>query len=557
MLTHIQIRDFAIIGHLELDFGPGMTVMTGETGAGKSILVDALNLALGDRADSSVVRHGCERADICVEFDIDSVPMAQAWLRERELDAGESCQIRRTIQREGRSRAYINGSPAPLQSLRGLGELLLDIHGQHEHQSLLKRTVQRQIVDACGGHTALLDRVAEHFKSWKALHSRLQTLQDAASDRDARLELLRYQVSELDALSLEAGEYAQLEDEHRRSANISSLQQVCERMLDQLYDNDSGSVVSLLARCSDEIERLRSIDAALEPQQQLLNSAAVQVEEAVADIRHYLGALEVNPERLQWLDTRLADIHDLTRKHRIEADEIPTLHTRLKDELVELERCSVQLEELQGTIDEAAKAYISSAEKLYRARQRAAQQLAQQVTENMQRLGMPGGCFEIVVDRDKSAPFTAHGQEQIVFHVSANPGQPLKPLDKVASGGELSRISLAIQVIAAKNADIATLIFDEVDVGVGGSVAEIVGKQLRSLGESRQVMCVTHLPQVAALGHQHLQVSKYIEGDTTHTRIRSLSADERSEEIARMLGGIDITQQTRDHAKEMISRADV
>jgi len=557
MLSHIHVRNFAIVTQLELDFGPGLTVLTGETGAGKSILLDALGLALGDRAASELIRHGEDRAEISVSFDVTDVPEAKAWLAERELDADGECIIRRTINRNGPSKAYVNGQPSPVQALRELGEMLVDLHGQHEHQSLLKRDVQRQLLDDYAGHGELLARLGEVYREWKTQREELDRLSGAKADREARLDLLRFQVEELEALDLGADELTQLDHEHARLANASRLVEGGQRALDALYEADDASVSSLLGHCSSELEELARLDTDLDAVTQLLSEAGIQVREAVSELRHYLDRLEMDPQRLTWLEQRLAAIHELARKHRVGPQELPGLLPRLSEELSELEDADIRLERLEADIARLADQYRELAGRLSAGRKKAAARLAKAVTERMQELGMEGGRFDITLEPQPEGRFSAQGLERIEYIVSANPGQPLKPLSKVASGGELSRIGLAILVITAQNARIPTLVFDEVDVGIGGRVAEIVGLQLRSLGGARQVVCVTHLPQVAALGHHHLQVSKESAKETTVTRIIPLSEQERIDEVARMLGGIEITQQTLSHAREMIERAQI
>ncbi len=555
MLTHIHIWNFAIVERLDLPLEGGLTVLTGETGAGKSILLDALGLALGDRADTGVIRHGAEKAEISVTFSTHDAPEAEAWLQAHELDSAGECIIRRVIAANGPSKAFINGKPAPAASLRELGEMLVDLHGQHEHQSLLRREAQRQLLDDFAGHGSLLGELAEAFSDWHDKQAELDRLRQAASERDDRLELLRYQVRELEELNLAEGELAELEAEHRRLANASSLLETGQRVLMTLDGDDPACAASLLATGLHDVGEMRETDAQLAGVVDLLDSAVIQAREAASELRHYLDGLELDPERLAWLEQRLAAITDLARKHHCAPEELPTLLPRLQAELAELEQAEVRAGNLQAEVDAALAAYRKLAEKLGKGRRRAAKKLGEAVTESMQTLGMEGGRFEVAVEPLESDTPVATGLERIEFRVSANPGQPVRPLAKVASGGELSRISLAIQVITAQDSRIPTLIFDEVDVGIGGRVAEIVGQLLRTLGEQRQVICVTHLPQVAALGHHHLQVSKTAEQDRTHSRIQILDTEERVDELARMLGGIEITEQTLSHAREMIERA--
>ena len=552
MLKHLHIRHFAIVDTLELELYQGMTVLTGETGAGKSILIDALNLALGERADSSVVRPGCERAEISASFTTNGNEAARRWLQERELDADEECVVRRTVSPDGRSRGYINGQPMPIQALRELGDRLVDIHGQHAHQSLLKREVQRELLDAYAGHTTLVAEVRKGFRHWRELSETYAELSQAGQERDARRELLVYQVNELQALGLGPGELEELDQEHNRLANANRLLEGGQGALDLLYENEELAVSNLLERVLGALQELQDVDPSLIPSCELLEGAAIQIQEAATELRHYLSGVELDPERLAWAEQRLADIHALARKHRVVPDELPQLLEEMSTELAELSDSETRLEELGAEISTALDHYREQAAALTAGRTAAAQRLGEQVSANMQELGMGGGRFHIALEPRDDAEPAATGNELVEFQVTANPGQPLRPLNKVASGGELSRISLAIQVITADAASVPTLIFDEVDVGIGGGVAEMVGRQLRAVGESRQVMCVTHQAQVAALGHNHLQVSKHSDGETTSSTIDPLDPEQRVEEIARMLGGVTITEQTRSHAREML-----
>ncbi len=557
MLTHLGIRDFAIIESLDLDLCEGMTVLTGETGAGKSIIVDALLLALGGRAEGGMIRHGATRAEISAGFDLSRIARVCEWLEEHDLEGAPDCVLRRIITREGRSKAYINGSSVPLQSLQALGDLLVDIHGQHEHQSLLQRNAQREHLDDYAGHARILADLAALHKRWINSARELETLLRAQTERETRLTLLRYQVQELDALKLEQDECSALNAEHARLANVNRLLETGQGALSALYENEQGSALGLLTHSANELQKLHEYDTKLKKLSELLDGAVIQLQEAVSELRHYLDHLEGDPKRLHSVEQRLANIHDLARKHRIKPEELPDLHLRLAQELANIEGADARLEQLQKEAAMARQAYLALAEKLSAARAKQAQELQKQVTARMQQLGMPGGQLEIQLERMAEDQYAAHGLERVEFLVSANPGQPLKPLNKVASGGELSRISLALQVITAQSGRIPTLIFDEVDVGVGGGVAEIVGQQLRALSEQRQVLCVTHLPQVAAQGRHHIQVSKETKKEATRITLRTLGAEERRDEIARMLGGVKITEQTLAHAGEMLNNAQI
>ncbi len=554
MLTHLQIRNFALVESLELSFEQGMSVLSGETGAGKSILLGALGLTLGDRADSGVVRHGSERAEIAATFSTDSLPAVTTWLQEHELDMDGECILRRTINAEGRSRAFINGQPAPLQMLRELGEQLVDIHGQHAHQSLLKREVQRQQLDDYANHAPLLKQTATSFQQWQQLQQEFEVLQRLAGERDSRLELLRYQVEELEALQLAADEIAALDEEHSKLANVSRLQEGAQGAAVQLYENDETALVSQLERMLRQLQALQEIDPGLAAANELLEGAAIQTREAAGELRHYIDALDNDPQRLNSVEQRLGVIHELARKHRVEPEQLPELLEQLQQELTQLENAGTRLDGLQAEIDTTLAHYQTAADKLSKGRSKAAQKLSELISKNMRQLGMGEGHFSIALSPIEAVA-SAHGQETVEFQVSANPGQPLRPLNKVASGGELSRISLAIQVITAGKGGIPTLIFDEVDVGVGGGVAEMVGRELRTLGGEHQVLCVTHQPQVAAQGHHHFYISKSTDKGNTRTTVEVIEDEQRVAEVARMSGGIAISEQTLSHAREMLSAA--
>ena len=554
MLTHLHIKDLAIISSLELEPAAGMTVLTGETGAGKSILIDALGLALGERADNDMIRSGCNRAEITATFDIAGLTTARTWLAEQALDAGDECILRRVLVRDGRSRAFINATPAPLQSVQALGELLVDIHGQHAHQSLLRRGCQRDLLDAYAGHRPLLDETARLFRQWRTQDESLARLRAASEDRAARLDLLRHQVSELENLRLGENELADLDEEHARLSNIGRLRETTAQALDALYDRE-GSVQEQLARISRELEELSALDGNLAGIRELLEGALVQVEEATAGLRRYADGLDLDPARLGQVENRLEEIHDLARKYRVRPQELADRLGRLQTELNELEHAGVHLSNLEEQVAALRADYLRRAETLSKQRRQAARKLEKAIVRLLHDLGMPEGRFSVEIQAQPQERAGPGGLDQIEFLVSTNPGQPPQSLAKVASGGELSRISLAIQVATIQCGLIPTLIFDEVDAGIGGGTAEIVGQLLRRLGESRQVLCVTHLPQVAAQGHRHLQIKKHTDGKTTRTGVQALEEDERIREIARMLGGMEITGRTLAHAREMVSNS--
>jgi len=555
MLNHIRIRNFAIIDHLDLEFDQGLTALTGETGAGKSILLGALGLLLGDRADSDNVRDGSSKSEISAEFNISQLEHITHWLEQKELDSETDCLLRRRLSSDGRSRAFINGTPVPLQDMRELGEMLVDIHGQHEHQSLMKPQMQRQLLDDYANHKKSLTELKTVFQQWNKTNTEYNQLKNASDDRNDRIDLLRYQVQELDALALTDGEYQNLTEEHQRLANSDHLMETSQTALQVLYEAEEGSVYSQLSQQASQIESSSETDHQLSPANNMLNEAMIQVEETASHLRDYLSQLESNPQRFQELDCRIALIHDLSRKHHVEPEKLIEIHQQLTDELNNLDHADENLLGLEKQSKQLQEKYLSLATQLSKSRKKTAKALNKQITEAMQTLGMQGGVFEINVNENKSSTFSATGLDEIEFTVSANPGQSCKALAKVASGGELARISLAIQMITAQQGRIPTLIFDEVDSGVGGGIAEIVGRHLRTLGDSRQVFCVTHLPQVASQAHHHMQVQKQTDQKETITQINSLSKKQRIEEISRMLGGVEITKQTRAHAEEMLNKS--
>ncbi|CRI66694.1 putative DNA repair protein RecN [Thiocapsa sp. KS1] len=555
MLTHILVKDLAIVSSLELECASGMTALTGETGAGKSIMIDALGLALGDKADAAMIRAGSERAEIVAGFDLRTVPGARAWLAEQDLDEDGDCLVRRLIVRDGRSRAYVNGRPATGTQLRDLGDLLVDIHGQHAHQSLLRANAQRDLLDAYGGHAVLAASVAAAFREYRGLDQQLAALESARQERAERLDLLRFQVEELSALGLSAAEIETLDLEQRRLSHLGRLQETAARVLDILSEAEPA-ICDQLRSAGSDLDDLAAIDPALTEPRDLLETAAIHTGEAAASLRHYLDGLEVDPAALEAVETRIAQIHDLARKFRVLPVELPDALTARQAELETLEQADLRLGDLRASRDTALRTFLDQARALGDARAEAAERLDRTVTEAMQQLGMAGGRFAVEIETLPPERAGAGGLERIAFLVSANPGQPLQPLAKVASGGELSRISLGIQVATAECGSVPTLVFDEVDVGIGGGIAEIVGRLLRRLGDSRQVLCVTHLPQVAAQAHQQLRVRKETLDGQTYTRIETLAPDARVDEIARMLGGTKITARTRDHACEMLGWAE-
>ncbi len=553
MLVHLQIRDFAIIDAVELEFAGGLTALTGETGAGKSIIVDAVMLALGGRASADSIRHGAARAEITATFDAGDDPAVRCWLEQQSIDCEDGELIlRRVIGRDGRSRQYVNGQSLPAQSVRELGELLIDIHGQQEFQSLVRHDAQRILVDQHGGHDALLAPVADIAAEWQRLSAERSELVAMARDRGARLELLRYQVGELDALGLTDGEADSLYAERARLANRGRLAESAQTALALAWDADGADAHALAARAAGQLRGAAALDPRLGEALQAIEGSLFGLREAGSLLGAYLEALDADPARHEHVEQRVAAIEDLARKHHVPAAELPQKRLELREQLLSLE----QSESKQGDLDEriagVRKSYDRAAATLSDARRNAAKRLATAVTSLMCQLGMPGGKFEIAVETDAMLAPTGAGADRVEFLVSANPGQPVKAVAKVASGGELSRISLAVQVAAAHRHGQSCMIFDEVDAGVGGGVAEIVGRQLHELGERGQVLCVTHLAQVASQAHHQLRVTKLTDGRTSRTTVTALGADERVEELARMLGGIEITRKAREHAREML-----
>lgn len=555
MLVHLSVHNYAIVEHLDLELERGMSVITGETGAGKSIMLDALSLALGDRADSGAVRPGADKADILASFDLTEIAEARAWLAERDLDNDGPCILRRVITSEGRSRGYINGTPCPLGDLKALGELLIDIHNQHEHQSLLKPDTHRRLLDEYAGSQELARQVQLAAQRWRQTRQELQRLSSSSDEQRARHQLLSYQLEELENLGLGDNELEQLEQEHKTLSNAEQLLGACRQVLELCSESDAGNVLSALTASLNRLTTFSSQPGALGEATNLLASAQIQVEEAVGELNRFLDHFDADPQRQQLLEERLDAIYSLARKHRIQPFELTELQQRLLEELEGLNADDEAVGRLGEELAAYARHYQEKAVELSELRQQAAGRLAEAVQVEMQTLGMPGGRFSIELQASSAEDPQPNGLEQVEFLVSANPGQPLKSLAKVASGGELSRISLAIQVITAQTSRVPTLVFDEVDVGIGGPTAEVVGQLLRRLGERGQVLTVTHLPQVAAQGHHHLFVHKQRDSEETRTAVASLDTVRRVEEVARMLGGVDLTEESLQHARKMVASA--
>ncbi len=556
MLTSLNVRDFAIVEAVEVGFGPGLTVVSGETGAGKSLLVDALLLLSGARADSTMVRAGRERAELSASFDLSALPAVREWLAERELDDDQDCLLRRVIRSEGASRAWINGRPVPAQTLAELAAQLVEIHGQHEHQALLDRGSQLRLLDLHGGHEAVLAEVAEHSGRWLELEQQRRRLAERAGDDGSRVDLLRHDLAELQAQALEPDALASLEREHHRLAHQGGTIEACAEAASLLDGDDERSLLAGLARTRHCLDRAIGGDPGLAPTAELLTSAEVELREAALQLASYLDDADSDPQRLQQLDRQLARLHELGRKHRLPPEALAARRDQIATELAELESAGQRLHQLTKDQQAARSAWHDAATRLSRQRQTTAKRLSTEVSALMAELGMAGGCFEVALEPASGDSPDRLGMERAEFLVSANPGQPPRPLRKVASGGELSRIALAIEVAALGEDPVPTMVFDEVDSGVGGAVAEILGQKLRRLGEHVQVLCVTHLAQVAAQGHQHLFVAKHAVNGQTQTTISRLGDQPRVQEIGRMLGGIEITDTTLAHARQMLDLAE-
>ncbi len=553
MLTALTIKQFTLVEAMELEFQSGLTTITGETGAGKSLVLDALGLALGDRGDSDRVRSGAERAEVGASFEITSNPSATQWLADNDLDSAGDCLLRRILTRDGRSRGYINGQPATMTQLRTLGALLIDIHHQHEHQSLLSKEHQRTLLDEFGGHQKLLQQVGEDYKNWHQAQARLEDIEQRADETLARKDLLTFQAQELTELDLQAGEVEALEREQSLLANADTILIDSHQVL-ALCDGEAASeltVLPALSRASQLLSAMEQTNPALKEALAMLNSAHIQVEEALGELQAYISQVEPNPARLQLVEDRLSSAYQLARKHKVKANELPQLYAQLSGELTSLSTDDNDADALAERVQALAASYLGKAQKLSAARKKAAKQFEQKINQQLQALAMADASLQIALT-PLANTYSQKGLETAELLISTNPGQAHRSLNKVASGGELSRVSLAIQVVAAHNSTIPVLVFDEVDVGIGGATAETVGKLLRELGDSGQVICISHLPQVASCAHHHLLAKKQKGEKANQSSLIALDAKSRTEEIARMLGGEKITAKTRSHAEEML-----
>lgn len=551
MLSRIEIRNFAIIQSLDLDWSKGMTVITGETGAGKSIVIDALGLTLGERAEQSVIYPEARQAEVTAIFDLAADSAALQWLNEQELDEDAECILRRVVIRDGKTKCFINGRSVTQSQIKELGTLLVDIHGQHSHQSLLKPREQLNLLDRYAAHTDLINDVKQSSLTIKKIQQRRSTLLDEKQARDARYELLAYQVEELTLANPEQSVLDELEENYKQAATSQDRSLLAQGASNLLNGDEDQTCLSSLASIVDKVSELNALDKQVTNLLETFIQAESLLQEANRELRHYLESLESDPEKLELLDEQLALFHDLARKHHITLPQLPAHFESLQQELNQLDSDESELKQIEIAHQQAVKDYQVKASKLTQSRQKTAISLQKLITEKIQGLAMQGGQLNITLTPIENH-YTSSGVESIEFLVSANPGQPLQPLSKVASGGELSRISLAIAVITAEQQLVPSIIFDEVDVGIGGGTAETVGKLLNQLAQKRQVICVTHQPQVASCGDQHLIASKTKQINSTTTRIENLTPERRIEEIARMLGGLKISETTISHAKEML-----
>ncbi|MCX7074395.1 MAG: DNA repair protein RecN [Methylococcales bacterium] len=551
MLLNLSILDLAIVKTLQLDLSQGMTVLTGETGAGKSILLTALGLALGERATADYVRPNCKRAEVNLEFDLTATPLALKWLQDNDFDENQQCLIRRVVNSDGRSKAFINNRPVTLQTLQTFTRQLVEIHGQHAHLTLLESDEQRRLLDNYGKNSELLVCLNGCFQAWQQAQKELQQLQKKQSEAQQREALLRYQLEELEALNLAQFDYVELSDLHRKLANLEQILTTGQTEIDTLYDEDN-SVHRQLKNSLKALTQIEQFAPELKPVSTLLNEAKIQIEEAIYELRSFLESQDADPSQLQEIEQQLSVLQTLSRKHHVKPEALFEFQQRLENELAQLSHSGERIAELERVTAEYQQAYFPLASELTAQRQKSAKKLQQHISRMMKELGMPNGDFLIDVNTLATEIPKLNGNDSVTFLISANIGLPPKPLSKVASGGELSRISLAIQVTTANDKTMPTMIFDEVDSGIGGGIAEIVGQKLRQLSGNRQVLCVTHLPQVAAQAHQHLYVEKQHDSEMTVSQVRLLSEEERVIETARMLGGVQLTANTLAHAREML-----
>ena len=552
MLAHISVNNFAIVKSLQLELSAGMTTITGETGAGKSIAIDALGLCLGERADTGMLRQGEDKTEVSAAFQLDNNIHATRWLQDNELLDGNECILRRIITKDGRSRAFINGSPVPLSQLKSLGQHLINIHGQHAHHQLMKSDYQLSMLDQYAGHSELINKSRVHYQQWRQAKNALDDLERNSEENQAKKQLLEYQIKELNELSLTENEFAELEQEYKRLANSGELATNCQSAILSLFEGEDVNALQLLQSANQSVIELAELDETLSSVAPMLNEAMIQIEEASSELRHYLDKIEMDPERMAYVEERFSSIMSLSKKHNVLADDLYAHHQDLLQQIQDLDCSDEKLDTLALEVDKKHSTFITSAEKLSKSRSRYAKELNKLISQSMHELSMEKAKFCIAIEQDHNCT-SPLGIDFVSFLVSTNPGQPLQPIAKVASGGELSRISLAIQVITAQKVDTPSLIFDEVDVGISGPTAAVVGKMLRKLGESTQVLCVTHSPQVAGCRHQQSFITKQTKAGKTETQMHVLNTEQRISELARLLGGSTITESTMANAKELLA----
>lgn len=553
MLSYINIKNFAVITELEIDFHPGMTVLTGETGAGKSIIIDTLEFALGSKASASQIRPGADRCEITVMFDVSNNPKAKQWLIDQEFDSEDECIIRRIITKDGKSKSSINTHNCTQQSIRTLHAFLIDIHGQHENQALLNSERQRELLDAYADAKELSAKTKQIYFSWLKAKKELIDMQSASENYPSKIEYLTHQLNEFANINLDVAQLEKLREEQHQLSNAEELLTAITATLGILVENEAIPVLSGLCNAKSHIEKHRKLSPKIAGITSILENAIIHAEEAIKELQREAAAVELNQDRLTEVENQLTLIYDLARKHHVKPEELPQIKTSLEEQLQRTENSTLDYKRVEAEIKQLETEYLKIATELSNKRQDASLKLNQLISGKMQALGMKGGAFFVQLEPNYKQSFSSGGLERIEFLVSANPGQPLHPLNKVVSGGELSRISLAIQVEIATKEVTPTLVFDEIDAGIGGKIAEIVGQALRKLGNATQVICITHLPQVAAQGHHHLLVEKHTSKKTTEINLTTLSKNERVDEIARMLSGINISKHTLAHAQEMLN----
>ncbi|CAK4066867.1 MULTISPECIES: DNA repair protein RecN [Vibrio] len=554
MLAHLSVNNFAIVKSLQLELSKGMTTITGETGAGKSIAIDALGLCLGGRAEASMVRQGEEKTEVSAAFSLENNIHATRWLEDNDLLDGSDCILRRIINKEGRSRAFINGSPVPLSQLKSLGQLLINIHGQHAHHQLMKSDYQMAMLDQYAGHTNLLKSTRNAYQTWRQADNNLKQLKENSAANLAQKQLLEYQIKELNELSIGEDEYEELEQEHKRLSNSGELASTCQQAIELIYEGEEVNALGILQSANHSLIQLAELDDKLAELPNMVAEAIIQLEEANSELRNYLDNIDVDPGRMAYVEERFSKVMSIARKHHVMPEELFQHHQDLLAQIEALDCSDEKLDALEQEVEAKYQAFLVAAEKLHKSRGRYAKELNKLITASMHELSMEKAQFSIEVNNEGTHP-SPLGMDSVCFVVSTNPGQPMQPIAKVASGGELSRISLAIQVITAQKVDTPSLIFDEVDVGISGPTAAVVGRMLRKLGESTQVLCVTHLPQVAGCGHQQLFVAKQTKAGKTETQMNSLNDDQRISELARLLGGSQITESTLANARELLIAA--